>query len=86
MQHTEQLGIQEVDVYAMLLLKCCSMSTETVGLLGTEAQDGHLDFHTAPEGLYEMLYPGVRSLYSSKFQTSCSFQVLCRSWAVAPAA
>ena len=26
-------------------------STETVGLLGTErgAQDGHLDFHTAPE-------------------------------------
>ena len=25
------------------------MSTETVGLLGTEAQDGHLHFHTAPE-------------------------------------
>ena len=25
------------------------MSTETVGLLGTGAQDGHLDFHTAPE-------------------------------------
>ena len=24
-------------------------STETVGLLGTEARDGHLDFHTAPE-------------------------------------
>ena len=24
-------------------------STETVGLLGTGAQDGHLDFHTAPE-------------------------------------
>ena len=23
--------------------------TETVGLLGTGAQDGHLDFHTAPE-------------------------------------
>ena len=30
-------------------LKCCFMSTETVGLLGTGAQDVHLDFHTAPE-------------------------------------
>ena len=33
----------------MLLLKCCFTSTETVGLLGTGAQDVHLDFHTAPE-------------------------------------
>ena len=32
-----------------VLLKCCFTSTETVGLLGTGAQDGHLDFHTAPE-------------------------------------
>ena len=30
-------------------LKSCFMSTETVGLLGTRAQDVHLDFHTAPE-------------------------------------
>ena len=30
-------------------LKCCFTFTETVGLLGTGAQDGHLDFHTAPE-------------------------------------
>ena len=30
-------------------LKCCFTSTETVGLLGTGAQDSHLDFHTAPE-------------------------------------
>ena len=30
-------------------LKCCFTSTETVGLLGTGAQDGHLNFHTAPE-------------------------------------
>ena len=30
-------------------LKCCFTSTETVGLLGTGAQDFHLDFHTAPE-------------------------------------
>ena len=34
---------------------CCFTSTETVGLLGTGAQDGHLDFHTAHElwWLYE---------------------------------
>ena len=31
------------------LVECCPTSTETVGLLGTGAQDGHLDFHTAPE-------------------------------------
>ena len=31
------------------LLKCCFTATETVGLLGTGAQDGHLNFHTAPE-------------------------------------
>ena len=30
------------------MMKCCFTSTETVGL-GTGAQDGHLDFHTAPE-------------------------------------
>ena len=30
-------------------LKCCFMSTETVGLVGTGAQDDHLDIHTAPE-------------------------------------
>ena len=33
----------------LLLLKCCFTSTETVDLLGTGAQDDHLDFHTAPE-------------------------------------
>ena len=32
-----------------LMVECCFTSTETVGLLGTGAQDGHLDFHTAPE-------------------------------------
>ena len=26
------------------LVECCFTSTETVGLLGTGAQDGHLDF------------------------------------------
>ena len=32
-----------------VLLECCFTSTETVGLLVTGAQDGHLDFHKAPE-------------------------------------
>ena len=31
------------------LVECCFTPSETVGLLGTGAQDGHLDFHTAPE-------------------------------------
>ena len=31
------------------LSKCGFTSTETVGLLGTGAQDVHLDFHTTPE-------------------------------------
>ena len=31
------------------LTDCFFTSTETVGLLGTGAQDGHLDFHTVPE-------------------------------------
>ena len=33
----------------MTLVECCFTSTETVGLLGTVAQDDHHDFHTAPE-------------------------------------
>ena len=32
-------------------LKCCFTSTETIGLLGTGAQDDYLDFHTAPAPL-----------------------------------
>ena len=31
------------------LVECCFTSTETAGLLGTGAQDGHLNFHTALE-------------------------------------
>ena len=31
------------------LLECCFTFTETVGLLGTGAQDVRLDFHTAPQ-------------------------------------
>ena len=31
------------------LVECCFTSREPVGLLGTGAQDDHLNFHTAPE-------------------------------------
>ena len=31
------------------LAECCFTFTETGGLLGKGAQDGHLDFHTPPE-------------------------------------
>ena len=34
---------------ALSLLKCYFTSKETVGLLGTGAQDVHLDFHTDPK-------------------------------------
>ena len=37
-------------------LKCCFTATETVGLLGTGAQDVHLDFHTAPELWHRTLF------------------------------
>ena len=31
------------------MVQYCFTSTETIGSLGRGAQDGHLDFHTAPE-------------------------------------
>ena len=40
-------------------LKCCFAFTETVGLLGTGAQDVHLDFHTAPELCYMPAIVGI---------------------------
>ena len=36
-------------VYCFWLVECCFTSTETVGLLGTGAEDVLLDFHTAPD-------------------------------------
>ena len=41
---------------SLLLVECCFTSTQTVGLLGTGAQDVHLDFHTAPELWPSLLY------------------------------
>ena len=42
--------------FGFVLVGCCFTSTETVGLLGTGTQNGHLDFHTAPE-LRPALWP-----------------------------
>ena len=39
------------------VVKCCFTSTETLGLIGTGAQDGHLDFHTAPGLCRQFLDP-----------------------------
>ena len=36
-------------LYISTLVEYCFASTETAGLLGTGAQDGYLDFYTAPE-------------------------------------
>ena len=41
--------MQVIDSNLERLPECCFTSTETVGLLRMGAQDGHLDFHTAPE-------------------------------------
>ena len=57
------------------LLKCCFTSTETVGLLGTGAQDVHLDFHTAPE-----LSPFSSS--TGSFITPLACLYACLLWAV----
>ena len=42
-------SLLRVRLWRTYAVKCCITSTETVGLSGTGAQDGHLDFHTAPE-------------------------------------
>ena len=44
-----QLLSSDCQFSVLLYVECCFTSTETVGLLGTGAQSGHLDFHTAPE-------------------------------------
>ena len=43
------------------MVECCFTSTETMDLLGTVAQDGHLDFHTALE---PRSFPGPLALYN----------------------
>ena len=64
----------------LLLLKCCFTSTETVGLLGTEAQDVHLNFHTAPElcGLLLLLI-AFNVLHSSLLSGRLTVLMACNS-------
>ena len=49
----------------LMKLKCCFTSIETVGLLGTGAQDGHLDFRTAPELCHQSV-KGVINVVQSR--------------------
>ena len=48
-RNTRRLNGFSADDSVGWLVECCFASTETVGLLGTGAQDVHLDFHTAPD-------------------------------------
>ena len=49
-------------------VECCFTSTETEGLLGMGAQDGHLDFRTAPELSTNMLvWAYIIKLYYMSF-------------------
>ena len=57
-------------------LKCCFTSAETVGLLGTGAQDGHLDFHTAPE-LWCLCWRGREPVSPNKTDAAVSQLVEC---------
>ena len=58
-------GPKKVALNCILLLtravvECCFTSTETVDLLGTGAQNGHLDFHTAPELCIREVHAGMQ--------------------------
>ena len=48
-RNTRRLNGFSADDSVGWLVEYCFTSTETVGLLGTGAQDVHLDFHTAPD-------------------------------------
>ena len=48
------------------MVKCCFTSTETIGLLGTGAQDVHLDFHTAPELKEFLIVPFIEAIILTK--------------------
>ena len=50
--HSVRRGISVPTSVDGWLVECCFTSTETIGLLGTGAQIGHLDFHTAPDLCY----------------------------------
>ena len=60
---------RSIDRFSLLLMsKCCFTATETVGLLGTGAQDVHLDFHTAPEPCIDLARPSSALKEGSSWQ------------------
>jgi len=46
---SSDVGLTYYQCVTVSMVQCCFTSTETVRLIRTEARDGHLDFHTAPE-------------------------------------
>ena len=60
-----------------MLVECCFTSTQTVGLLGTGAQDGHLDFHTAPD-LWKM--KKKKDFQLSEYGVSAAILCYWQSW------
>ena len=67
-------------ILVVAVVVCCFTSTETVGLLGTGAQDGHLDFHTAP-GLSDLtgfcccFYGVLLALYTTELRSWVKIEV-----------
>ena len=64
--HWVSLGIVQhhlVSLGVVQMAERCFTSTETVGLLGTGAQDGHLAFHTAPD-LWQGSAESLRTVYA----------------------
>ena len=56
---------------SVVLAECCFTPTETVGLLGTAAQDDHLDFHTAPELCLMVYTKGITTIGTRRQSASC---------------
>ena len=82
------------------MVQCCFTSTETISSLGQEAQDGHLDFHTAPElcncrvlnSIYANTDDDLKQtdpcdVYKKKFYTfskTCFYNVACKAFSAKP--
>ena len=55
-----QNTVTERELLKLVEVSSCFTSTETVELLGTGAQDVHLDFHTSPEIYHSKLSVALR--------------------------
>ena len=67
-------------ILIVAVVVCCFTSTETVGLLRTGDQDGHLDFLTAP-GLSNLIgfcccfYGVLLALYTTELRSCVKVEV-----------